>query len=126
MTVLLVTFGELSVAVTARSTRSKVDQETDPDELALNWIPPQVNGELVPLKVNVMGLAAVPAAMRRPSRTTATLLIEYREAWARMRVGVSRAGNSPAQSRPRSLAQYIIQMAPLSRVIANSEPDNSP
>src|SRR5712691_2968245 len=62
----------------------------------------------------------------RRTRTTTTLLIEYREAWARMRVGVSRAGNSPAQSRPRSLAQYIIQMAPLSRVIANSEPDNSP
>src|SRR2546427_13221481 len=72
MTVLLVRFGELSVAVTARSTRSKVDQETDPDELALNWIPPHVNGELVPLKVNVMGLAAVPAAMSRPSMKRCT------------------------------------------------------
>ena len=34
--VLLMMFGELSVAVIARSARSKVDQETDPDELALN------------------------------------------------------------------------------------------
>src|SRR3989475_6623280 len=36
--VLLVTPGELSVAVTARSTRSNIDRETAPTELALTWI----------------------------------------------------------------------------------------
>src|SRR3972149_3765492 len=38
-TKLLVTIGELAIAVTARSMRSKTDQETDPVELELNWIP---------------------------------------------------------------------------------------
>src|SRR5207249_1897160 len=33
-------------------------------------------------------------------------------------------GKSPAQSRPRSPARYITQMAPLSPVIATWEPDN--
>src|SRR5713101_6351101 len=36
MTLLLMISGELSVAEIARSTRSNVDQETEPDELALN------------------------------------------------------------------------------------------
>jgi len=65
--VLLMTFGELSVAVTARSTRSNVDQETDPDELALNWTPPQGNGEAVLFAVNVIAFAEVPSAVSRPS-----------------------------------------------------------
>src|SRR2546425_1425531 len=65
--VLLVRFGELSVAVTARSARSNVDQDTDPDELALNWIPPQGNGEAVLFTVNVIALAEVPSAVSRPS-----------------------------------------------------------
>src|SRR2546425_13162200 len=63
--VLLVTPGELSVAVTARSTRSNIDRETDPDELALNWIPPQGNAVL--FAVNVIALAEVPSAVSRPS-----------------------------------------------------------
>src|SRR3989454_11351298 len=64
---LLVRSGELSVAVTARSTRSKVDRETDPDELALNWIPPHGTGEAVLFAVNVIALAEVPSAFSRPS-----------------------------------------------------------
>src|SRR5436309_14664876 len=65
--VLLVTSGELSVAVIARSTRSNVDQETDPAELALNWIPPQGNGQPVLFAVNVIALAELPSAVSRPS-----------------------------------------------------------
>src|SRR2546426_1249138 len=68
--VLLVTPGELSVAVTARSTRSNVDQETEPDELALNWIPPQGNAVL--FAVNVIALAEVPSAVSRPSTNRST------------------------------------------------------
>src|SRR2546426_4326465 len=64
---LLVRSGELSVAVTARSTRSKVDRETDPDELALNWIPPHGDGEAVLFAVNVIALAAVASALCPPS-----------------------------------------------------------
>src|SRR5213594_1200039 len=60
----------------------------------------------------------------RRARTTAALLIDNREEWARMRDGVSRARGLPAQLRPRSPVRYITQMAPLSRVIATSEPDN--
>src|SRR5712692_4029317 len=66
-TVLLVTTGELSVAVIARSTRLNVDHETDPAELALNWIPPQGNGEPVLFAVNVIAFAGVPLAVSRPS-----------------------------------------------------------
>src|SRR5438128_1076550 len=65
--VLLVTSGELSVAVIARSTRSNVDQETDPDELALNWIPPHGNGEPELFAVNVIAFAEVQSAVSRPS-----------------------------------------------------------
>src|SRR2546430_17615637 len=63
---LLVRSGELSVAVTARSTRSKVDRETDPDELALNWIPPHGTGEagLVAGRGTAFGGAA--AGLSRP------------------------------------------------------------
>src|SRR3989454_7061880 len=64
--VLLVTPGELSVAVTARSTRSNVDRETDPDELALNWIPPHGNGEAVLFAVEVVAFGAGPSALSRP------------------------------------------------------------
>src|SRR2546428_3537816 len=64
--VLLMTFGELSVAVTARSTRSNVDQETDPDELALNWTPPQGNGEAVFFPGNVSAFPEGPSAVWRP------------------------------------------------------------
>src|SRR2546429_6662130 len=66
-TVLRVTSGELSVAVRARSTRSNVDHETDPDELALNWIPPHGNGEAVLFAGNVIAFAEVPSAVSRPS-----------------------------------------------------------
>src|SRR2546425_12025677 len=65
--VLLVTPGELSVAVTARSTRSNVDHETDPNELALNWIPPHGNGEAVLFAVKGIALAQGPAAGSPPS-----------------------------------------------------------
>ena len=40
-TVLNVRLGELSIAATARSPRSKVDQLMEPPELALNWTPYQ-------------------------------------------------------------------------------------
>src|SRR3989441_7730222 len=65
--VLLVTPGELSVAVTARSTRSNVDHETDPNELALNWIPPHGNGEAVLFAGDVIALGQVPSAVSPPS-----------------------------------------------------------
>ena len=71
--VLLVTSGELSVAVIARSTRSNVDQETDPDELALNWIPPHGNGEPELFAANVIGCAEVPSAASLPSTNKWTL-----------------------------------------------------
>src|SRR2546429_7689830 len=66
-TVLRVTSGELSVAVRARSTRSNVDHETDPDELALNWIPPHGNGEAGLFAVNAIPFAEGPAAASPPS-----------------------------------------------------------
>src|SRR3989449_8618044 len=65
--VLLVRPGELSVAVTARSTRSNVDHETDPNELALNWIPPHGNGEAVLFAGNVIALAEGPSGVGPPS-----------------------------------------------------------
>src|SRR2546426_12533333 len=65
--VLLVRPGELSVAVTARSTRSNVDHETDPNELALNWIPPHGNGEAVLFAGNMIALAEEPPAASRPA-----------------------------------------------------------
>src|SRR3989449_11689473 len=69
---LLVRSGELSVAVTARSTRSKVDRETDPDELALNWIPPHGNGEAVLFAVKVIAFAEGPSAFSPPSTKRGT------------------------------------------------------
>src|SRR2546422_11766405 len=63
---LLVRSGELSVAVTARSTRSKVDRETDPDELALNWIPPHGNGEAALFSGKMISFAAGPSGFQRP------------------------------------------------------------
>src|SRR6266508_212479 len=59
--------GELESAVTARSTRSNVDQETKPDELALNCTPPHGNTEAVLFAPNVMSFAEVPSATRDPS-----------------------------------------------------------
>jgi len=64
---LLVMDGELSEAVIARSTRSNVDQDTDPDELALNWIPAHGNGEAVLFAVNVIRFEGWPFATRAPS-----------------------------------------------------------
>src|SRR2546422_8615967 len=70
--VLLVRPRELSVAVTARSTRSNVDHETDPNELALNWIPPHGNGEAVVVAGDVVALAEVPSAASRPATKRGT------------------------------------------------------
>src|SRR5256712_14140056 len=64
--VLLVTPGERSVAVPAQSPRRNVDHETDPTELALNWIPPHGNGEAVLFAVNVIAFAEGPSAPSRP------------------------------------------------------------
>src|SRR5256885_11502170 len=64
---LLVRPGELSVAVTARSTRSNVDHETDPNEVALNWIPPHGNGEAVLFAGKRIAFGRGPAAASRPA-----------------------------------------------------------
>src|SRR2546427_10399786 len=66
-TVLLEIETELTVAVTARSTRSKVDHEIEPEELALNWMPPHGVGEAVLFAVKVTGLVAVPSRTRDAS-----------------------------------------------------------
>src|SRR2546428_13642030 len=66
-TVLLEIEGELTVAVTARSTRSKVDHEIEPEELALNWMPPHGIGEPVLFAVKIIELLAVPSATSQPS-----------------------------------------------------------
>src|SRR3989454_6298348 len=65
--VLLESESELAVAVTARSTRSKVDHEIEPEELALNWMPPHVIGEPVLFAVKMIALEAVPSATSEPS-----------------------------------------------------------
>src|SRR2546428_5364887 len=65
-TVLLEIEGELTVAVTARSTRSKVDHEIEPEELALNWMPPHGIGEPVLFAVKMIALVAVPSATSEP------------------------------------------------------------
>src|SRR5207245_8214767 len=67
-TVLLEIEGELTVAVTARSTRSKVDHEIEPEELALNWMPPHGIGEPVLFAVKIIALVAVPSATSEPSK----------------------------------------------------------
>ena len=67
MTLLLMISGELSVAEIARSTRSNVDQETEPDELALNWMPAHGNTDAVLFGAKVIGFAEVPSAFHRPS-----------------------------------------------------------
>src|SRR5256712_14114163 len=66
-TVLLEIEGELTVAVIARSTRSKVDHEIEPEELALNWMPPHGIGEPVLFAVKMIALVAVPSATSEPS-----------------------------------------------------------
>src|SRR3989442_13674724 len=66
MTLLLMMSGELSVAEIARSTRSNVDQETEPDELALNWMPPHGGKDEV-FAAKVIGFAEVPSAFSCPS-----------------------------------------------------------
>src|SRR3989442_12251432 len=65
--VLLESESELAVAVTARSPRSKVDHEIEPEELALNWMPPHVIGEPVLFAVKMIALEAVPSATSEPS-----------------------------------------------------------
>src|SRR2546427_8363553 len=67
ITVLSCRDGELESAVTARSARSKEDQETEPDELALNWTPAHGNTEAVLFGPNVMSFEDVPSATREPS-----------------------------------------------------------
>src|SRR6266571_4648851 len=67
MTVLSSKDGELESAVTARSARSNVDQETEPDELELNCTPAHGNTEAVLFGPNVMSFADVPSATRAPS-----------------------------------------------------------
>src|SRR6266540_7046990 len=59
--------GELESEVTARSARSNVDQETEPDELALNWTPAHGNTEAVLFGPKVMSFPDVPSATREPS-----------------------------------------------------------
>src|SRR6266581_6458245 len=59
--------GELESAVTALSARSKEDQETEPDELALNWTPAHGDTEAVLFGPNVMSFPDVPSATREPS-----------------------------------------------------------
>src|SRR5256885_13794693 len=65
---LLVRPGELSVAVTARSTRSNVDHETDPNEVALNWIPPHGNGEAGVFPGDGLRFCREASGRRRPAR----------------------------------------------------------
>src|SRR6266705_4729674 len=67
MTVLSCKDGELESAVTARSARSNVDQETEPDELALNCTPAHGNTAAVLFAPNVMGFPDVPSARSVPS-----------------------------------------------------------
>src|SRR5712691_10600945 len=67
MTLLLMISGELSVAEIARSTRSNVDQETEPDELALNWMPAHGNTDAVLFGAKVIGFTEVPSAFSCPS-----------------------------------------------------------
>ncbi len=62
MTLLLMISGELSVAEIARSTRSNVDQDTEPDELALNWMPPHGKTDPVLFGAKAIGFAGVPSA----------------------------------------------------------------
>src|SRR2546427_10241037 len=71
-TMLLEIEGELTVAVTARSPRSKVDHEIEPEELALNWMPPHGLGEPVLFAVKMIALVAVPSATSEPSMERAT------------------------------------------------------
>src|SRR2546428_3580427 len=71
MILLLMMSGELSVAEIARSTRSNVDQETEPDELALNWMPPHGVREDV-FAAKVIGFAGVPSAFSCPSTKRGT------------------------------------------------------
>src|SRR2546422_11542890 len=71
MILLLMMSGELSVAEIARSTRSNVDQETEPDELALNWMPPHgVRDDVFAAKV--IGFARVPSTFSFPSTKRST------------------------------------------------------
>src|SRR2546427_11409008 len=71
MILLLMMSGELSVAEIARSTRSNVDQETEPDELALNWMPPHgVRDDVFAAKV--IGFAGGPSAFSCPSTKRCT------------------------------------------------------
>ena len=59
--------GELSIAVTARSARSKVDHVMDPVELPLNWTPIQGSERTVPFDWKMISEFGWPFATRVPS-----------------------------------------------------------
>ena len=73
MTLLLMMSGELSVAEIARSARSNVDQETEPDELALNWMPPHGNTEAVLFAV--LGSKSLPFAVAVLLKAPAAVIV---------------------------------------------------
>src|SRR5437867_8151107 len=62
-----VKLGELSMAMSGRSKRSKVLQETEPVDEALNCTPTGGKRETVLFATHAIGFTEVPSATRRPS-----------------------------------------------------------
>src|SRR6266581_6829847 len=98
--------GELEKAVTARSARSNVDQETEPDELALNWTPAHGNGEAVLFAPNVMGFPDVPSARSVPSTNRCMSGSNLTVVPGRI---VSVAGTPTVTSR---MTTYVVSLSP--------------
>ena len=69
--------GELSIAVTARSARSKVDHVMDPIELPLNWTPIQGSERAVPLDWKVISAAGCPSGNRGTFPSASFLIVPF-------------------------------------------------
>src|SRR6266568_3854873 len=112
MTVLSCRDGELESAVTARSARSNVDQETEPDELELNWTPAHGNTEAVLFGPNVMSFEDVPSATREPltNRCVPGSNLTVVPGWI-----VSFAGARTVTSR---ITTYVVSLASLPQTVS--------